>query len=107
WLEMSMSALMPWNDSRNIRSHPPMTLMTTSTIVVQSMTATSDTQAMRRLRRYLRIRWSLYIGFYCRGDACVNAIHLSDPPLRCKADGEQAVVLAAVFEFARTRPTPA
>jgi hypothetical protein len=34
--------------------------MTTSTIAVQSVTATSDTQAMRRLRRYLRMRWSLY-----------------------------------------------
>ena len=32
-----------------------MTLMTTSTMVVQSMTAISDTQAMRRLRRYLRM----------------------------------------------------
>src|SRR6266567_7305283 len=52
----------PWKDWRNMRSHPPMTLMTTMTIVVQSMTATRETQAMRRLRRYLRMRWSLYMG---------------------------------------------
>src|SRR5947207_12911955 len=57
---MVTSPLMPWKDSRNIRSHPPMTLITTSTIVVQSMTAISETQAMRRLRRYFRMRWSLY-----------------------------------------------
>src|SRR2546430_1336375 len=39
-----------------------MTEMTTSTSAVQRVTAMSDTHAMRRLRRYLRIRWSLYIG---------------------------------------------
>jgi hypothetical protein len=31
------------------------------TIVVQSITARSETQAMRRRRRYLRMRWSLYM----------------------------------------------
>src|SRR4051794_19747752 len=51
---------MPWNDARNIRSHPLITLMTTSTIAVQSMTATSDTHAMRRLRRYFQMRRDLY-----------------------------------------------
>ena len=38
-----------------------MMLMTTSTIIVHSITAMSETHAMRRLRRYLRMRWSLYI----------------------------------------------
>src|SRR6185436_17249102 len=56
-----MSPEMLWKDSLNIRSQPPMTLMTTSTMAVQSVTAMSETQAMRRLRRYLRMRWSLYI----------------------------------------------
>jgi hypothetical protein len=37
--------------------------MTTSTIVVQSVTASSATHAIRRRRRYLRMRWSLYIFF--------------------------------------------
>src|SRR5438552_8683544 len=38
-----------------------MTEMTTMTIAVQSITAASETHAIRRLRRYLRMRWSLYI----------------------------------------------
>src|ERR1700712_316338 len=54
-----MSPDSPWNDERNMRSHPPITEKTTSTMVVQRQTAASDTQAMRRLRRYLRMRWSL------------------------------------------------
>src|SRR3954451_16134410 len=56
-----MSLVSPRNDFSNIRSHPPMTLMTTMTIVVQSVTAISDTHAMRRRRRYLRMRVSLYM----------------------------------------------
>src|SRR5271170_860637 len=54
---------MPRNDDLNIASHPPMTLMTTRTIAVQSITAISATQAIRRLSRYFRIKRSLYIAW--------------------------------------------
>src|SRR5690349_19723207 len=44
-----------------------MTEMTTSTIAVQSMTAMRETHAMRRLRRYVRMRWGLYMDLFRRG----------------------------------------
>ena len=64
--ETMMSPERPWKDWRNMRSQPPMTEMTTSTMAVQMVTAISDTQAMRRLRRYLRMRRSLYKGAVAR-----------------------------------------
>ena len=57
---MTTSPDKPWKLVRNIRSHPPMTEMTTSTIATHSVTASSETHAMRRLRRYLKMRSSLY-----------------------------------------------
>src|SRR3569623_1839334 len=48
-------------------SQPPITLITTMTIVVHIVTANSDTHAMRRLRRYLRMWKVLYIVFLSHG----------------------------------------
>src|SRR4051812_20561128 len=63
-----MSPVIPRADVSYIRSHPPMIEITTITIAVQSMTAASETQAILRRRRYLRMRWSLYICLWCRLD---------------------------------------
>ena len=54
--DTTMSPVSPWNCVRNISSHPPMTLITTNTMAVQSITAMSDTQAMRRFSKYFLIR---------------------------------------------------
>src|SRR2546423_9832889 len=101
---MTMSTVSPRKELLNILSHPPITLITTSTIVVQRMTAISDTQAIRRLRRYLRMRWSLYIMWELlvlpsRAESGNSRVQFLNLVVHCYAE-----VLRSIWLFRRPKP---